>query len=197
MNVSACCGLAAGEPCRCHTDADDLARAVHGFVARRVRDKNDADDIAQDALLRLYGSVDTLRDAGALEGWAFQIARTAVVDHYRRRAKQPSPSDPVDLPEEALDEDSDAARADLGACVSGLMDRIPDRYRLALQLADVDGMTQQQAGAALGLSTSGVKSRVQRGRRMLRDQVAHCCDIALDSQGAVADLAPRRPGADC
>lgn len=65
MSESACCVLAHGEPCRCHTDAESLARAVHGFVARRLRDRADTQDVAQEALLRLYRSVDTLRDASA------------------------------------------------------------------------------------------------------------------------------------
>ncbi len=85
-------------------------------------------------------------------------------------------------------------------CPSGLsvlLDRVPEHYRCALELTELGGMTQERAAAELGLSTSGMKSRVQRDRRLLRDQVTHCCDVALDSHGALADVEPRSRDGRC
>lgn len=194
-----CCGMASTQACRCHADADTLARAVHSFVSVRVRDRTDVDDITQEALLRLYRNVHTLRDAGALEGWAFQIARSAIADHYRRPAQRAVPIDPADaqvLLWEA-DDHSDTDRTDeLAGCVRSLLERVPEGYRRALELTDVTGLTQVHAAVELGLTTSGMKSRVQRGRRILREEVERCCRVALDSRGALADLEPTGPGHD-
>jgi RNA polymerase sigma-70 factor (ECF subfamily) len=193
MSQSQCCGLAGGEECRCHTHPHELAAAVRGFVGNRVRDRDDVDDIAQETLLRLYRSVDTLRDARALEAWAFRIARNAIADHYRRPGGRATPVEPRQVAELLPLVDDHAVgdpTEELGACVIGLLDQVPPPYRRALELTDVQGMTQSRAAAELGLSTSGMKSRVQRGRRMLREQVASCCRIALDSQGGLADLTP-------
>jgi hypothetical protein len=52
---------------------------------------------------------------------------------------------------------------------------------------DLGELTQEQAAAQLGLSTSGMKSRVQRGRRLLQTEVGRCCRVALDARGALAD----------
>jgi RNA polymerase sigma-70 factor, ECF subfamily len=199
MDQVRCCGLPVGEACRCHTDADMLARAVHSFVSRRVRDRSDVDDITQEALLRLYRNVHTLRDAGALEGWAFQIARSAIADHYRRPVRRALPIDPGDaealLP--AVDDLPGTDRTEeLAGCVSSLLERVPEGYRRALELTDVTGLTQKRAAAELGLTTSGMKSRVQRGRRLLREEVERCCRVALDSSGGLADLTPTSPTDD-
>ena len=191
--------MASTQVCRCHADADTLARAVHSFVSVRVRDRTDVDDITQEALLRLYRNVHTLREAGALEGWAFQIARSAIADHYRRPAQRAVPIDPADaqvLLWEA-DDHSDTDRTDeLAGCVRSLLERVPESYRRALELTDVTGLTQVHAAVELGLTTSGMKSRVQRGRRILREEVERCCRVALDSRGALADLEPTGPGQD-
>lgn len=194
----ACCGRPTAEECRCYTDAEQLAAAIRDFVARRVRNPHDADDVTQEALLRLYRGARNLRDEPALEGWMYQIARSALADHYRRSAGRPEPIDPeqADLQPHPDDADEPSAEESLGGCLTPLLARLPDNYRTALELTDLGDLTQDQAAARLGLSTSGMKSRVQRGRRMLRDEVAKCCRIELDARGALAD-ATRRDNGSC
>ena len=72
--------------------------------------------------------------------------------------------------------------------------RLPDDYRAALELTDLGELTQEQAAAQLGISTSGMKSRVQRGRRMVRTEVGRCCRVELDARGALVDAALRSDG---
>jgi len=60
-------------------------------------------------------------------------------------------------------------------------------YRQAVILIDLEGLTQQEAAAQLGLSLSGMKSRVQRGRRQLKGMLEVCCTIELDQRRGVAD----------
>ena len=78
-----------------------------------------------------------------------------------------------------------------------MLARLPEDYRTALELTDLGELTQEQAAAQFGLSTSGMKSRVQRGRRMLRTEVGRCCRIELDGSGALADASIRDNGAAC
>jgi RNA polymerase sigma-70 factor (ECF subfamily) len=188
-----CCGRPTAEECRCHTDAAELAAAVRAFVARRARSSQDVDDITQETLLRLYRSARRLQHEAALEGWMYQIARSAIVDHYRRAKVRPDPIDPDRADREAGADRSHAPEAAelLAGCLSPLVGRLPDSYRLALELTDLGEATQEAAAAQLGLSTSGMKSRVQRGRQMLRDEVVKCCRIELDSRGALSDATPR------
>ena len=156
------------------------------------------DDITQEALLRLYRGARDLRDEPALEGWMYRIARSAIIDHYRRAGVRPTPTDPADLDLQVGD-DAEAPRADeaLAACLTPMLARIPDAYRAALELTDLGDLTQEEGAAQLGLSTSGMKSRVQRGRRMLREEVVRCCRVELDARGALSDAAPHGGAGSC
>jgi RNA polymerase sigma-70 factor (ECF subfamily) len=195
----ACCGRPVAEECRCYTDAEELAAAIWGFVARRVRTSHEVDDVTQETLLRLFRGAPKLRDESALEGWMYRIARSAIVDHYRRRAVRPEPVNPqqVELRMQAEPPGALGADESLAACLAPLLARVPDTYRAALELTDLGELTQDQAAARLGLSTSGMKSRVQRGRRMLRDEVIKCCRIELDARGALSDAATRSDTGAC
>jgi RNA polymerase sigma-70 factor (ECF subfamily) len=195
----ACCGRPTAEECRCYTDAEALAAAIRAFVARRVRAPHDVDDITQESLMRLYRGARNLRDEPALEGWMYRIARSAIIDHYRRSAVRPEPVDPEDLDLRERDDETASPDADaaLAECLTPLLARIPDTYRTALELTDLGGLTQDEAATKLRLSTSGMKSRVQRGRRMLRDEVVKCCRIELDASGALADATTRSDTGTC
>ena len=196
MTTTTCCGRPSAEECRCHTDAAAIADAMRAFVARRVRPQ-DADDVTQDALLRLHRSSSSLEDEGALEAWMYRIARNTIIDHHRRSAVRPGPIDPDEVATVAATEPEQAAGASLAACLAPLLARVPDDYRQALELTDLGDLTQDEAAAQLGLSTSGMKSRVQRGRRILRTEVGRCCRVELDARGAVADATLRSDTGAC
>ena len=170
-----------------------LADAVRSYVARRVRHRQDAEDVTQDALLRLYRSATSLRDEQALEGWLYRIADSAIVDHHRRTAVRPEPVSPEAAARVSPANPQHDVRGDaeLAACLLPLLTRVPDDYRTAIELTDLGDLTQEQAAAQLGLSTSGMKTRVQRGRRMLRTEIGRCCRIELDARGAITDATLR------
>ena len=197
MSTTACCGRPSPEACRCHTEAGAIAGAVRAFVGRRVARPQDAEDVTQETLLRIYRSAGTLQDEQALEGWMYRIARNTITDHYRRSAVRADPVAPEALPMLPTVEDEADPGAALAACLSPLLARVPQGYRNALELTDLGGLTQEEAAARLGLSTSGMKSRVQRGRRMLRAEVARCCRIELDAGGALADATVRDSDGIC
>jgi DNA-directed RNA polymerase specialized sigma24 family protein len=79
----------------------------------------------------------------------------------------------------------------LVGCLQTLLGRVPAGYRQALELTDLGELTEEQAAVQLGLTTSGMKSHLQRGRRLLRAEITHCCQVSLDSQGGVADVVVR------
>jgi RNA polymerase sigma-70 factor (ECF subfamily) len=78
-----------------------------------------------------------------------------------------------------------------------LLARVPSEYQQALELTDLGSMTQKDAAARLGLSSSGMKSRVQRGRRLLGAEIGRCCRVELDASGALADVTERDGDTAC
>ncbi len=197
-------------------DTQAIWRQVHGglraFVSKRVAGEADVEDILQDVFLRIHRRLDGLKDPRRLLPWVFQITRNAIVDHYRspaRRREGPAglSSDldagyPVPVLPATVDaSDAGRLRAELAECLRPMIGRLPADSREAVTLVELEGLTQQAAARRLGLSVSGMKSRVQRGRRKLKDMLEACCEIQLDGRRAVADYrvrdARRNPCGPC
>ena len=169
----------------------DVAAQLRPFLARRVA-AADVDDVLQDVWLRVQRGLPGLRDEERFTSWLFQIARSAVAEHQRVRARHPLPDAPnePDLVAEPTADDREATRS-LACCVSIFVARLPSPYREAVTLVELEGLTVREAAEMVGVSVSGMKSRVQRGRAQLRTLFDECCEIALDARGKVIDYAPR------
>ena len=98
-------------------------------------------------------------------------------------------------PTPALDEEEDGAvERELAAYVAPFVAALPSPYREALTLTELEGLSQKDAAARLGVSLSGMKSRVQRGRARLREALAACCEITVDVRGRVIGCELRADG---
>ena len=159
----------------------ELTHRLGAYVARRVPPQ-DADDVVQDVLLRIHQSVRSLSDDSRFGPWVYSVARNAVIDRLRRvRANRIESIDPEGLvaPDEQEDEQV------LLRCVTPFVTRLPEAYRHALTLVELQGLTHAEAAAVAGISVSGMKSRVQRGRRLLRQSFEDCCALTVDGRGRV------------
>ncbi|MBX3132513.1 MAG: sigma-70 family RNA polymerase sigma factor [Gemmatimonadaceae bacterium] len=175
--------------------ADDDARwlafaePLRAFLRRRVPTGVDVDDVAQEVFLRLARHRATMDDVDDLEAWIFRVARSALTDAYRaerRRAARASELDPDALAEEP--ERGEDARLELSRCVRPFIATLPPHYRRAIELTAVDGLTQEAAAQREGISLSGMKSRVQRARAMVRHEIQQCCGIQRDARGTVQGI---------
>lgn len=169
----------------------DLDAKLRPFVERRVP-RADIDDVMQDVFLRVQRGIAQLRDEDRVGPWVYAVTRSAIAEHHRARARHPLPKDDHE-PEEApsaVDDDREAERS-LVQAVIPFISLLPTPYREALTLTEIQGLTQREAAEMLGLSISGMKSRVQRGRAELRRLLELCCEIALDPRGRVVSCEPR------
>lgn len=169
----------------------ELERHLRPYLARRVASPADIDDLLQDIFVRLHQSVATLRDEERFGGWVYRIAHSAIVDRARQRARAPAfeASDEAELRVE--DEADDALHSELGECVALFVGRLPSPYREAVTLTELEGLPQKEAAEMLGVSLSGMKSRVQRGRDKIRQMFEECCQISVDCRGRVIECEPR------
>ena len=150
-----------------------------GFLRQRVGDAELAEDLLQGVFVKAQAGL----PGGQVErprAWLFRVARNSVIDHYRtRRVGEPLPDD--------LPETRDGAEVDPGIglerCVRPLIDRLPAGYREAVLLADIDGLPLATVAERLGLSLSGAKSRVRRGRALLERCFLDCCQVEIDRRG--------------
>jgi RNA polymerase sigma-70 factor (ECF subfamily) len=165
----------------------DFADRLGGFIRQRVGDAAAAEDIRQDVFVKMQNRLGQLRDFTKVESWLYQIARNAIADHFR--ARRPT----TELPETLAAETSEQEPCldGLTSALRRMVDELPQPYREAIMLAELDGLTQQAIAMSLGISLSGAKSRVQRGRALLKKMIGDCCSIALDHRGGVMDCEPR------
>ena len=185
-------------------DAEAIWREFHerllGFISRRVRSRESAEDILQEVMLRIHRQTDGIERAEAVSAWVHAIARNAITDHYRSASVRRELATGSDIDPEVTGEpepEGADARGELAACIAPLLERLPETYREALALTEIDGLTQAQAAERLGLSLSGMKSRIQRGRRQLKEVLVQCCEVELDARGGLAGYRPRRGPCKC
>ena len=176
----------------------ELHASIRGFVARRVRHHADVDDVVQRVFLQVHRALPTLRETDKLHAWVYQTTRRAIADFYRAPSqnREVATGTAEDVANElaATDspEDDEAASRELSSCLKPLMSGLTATDQEALQMVEFDGVTQVEAAARLGLSVSGMKSRVQRARSHLRSALHDCCRIALDRRGGVIGFEGRR-----
>jgi RNA polymerase sigma-70 factor (ECF subfamily) len=153
---------------------------LRGYIARRVREHHAVDDILQEVFLKAHTHLHTVKSHGSISAWLYRIAANAIVDHYRTQKPWEELPDELAAPE--LERDY---IAELASCLQPLIADLPETYRVALVLSEIDGLTQKEVANQLGLSLSGAKSRVQRGREKLHQLLFKCCDIETGRSGIV------------
>ena len=176
----------------------ELPASLRRFIGRRVRNPADVDDLVQRVLLQIVKGIGGLRDQDRLYAWVYQTARNAIADHYRAGPRREIASgDAADVSDVVgslaapADEDEQVAVQELAGCLAPMMEQLPQSHRDAIVWTEVGGLSQVEAARRAGVSTSGMKSRVQRGRRQLRELLEACCRIELDRRGAPMALEPK------
>ena len=168
-----------------HLNAD-----LRRFIRRRVADDHVADDLLQETFVRVHRNIGTLQEADRLVAWVYRITRNVIHDHHRKAAN--STVALVDF-DPADDGDAHPVQGRCGGCdwLNEMIRSLPEGYREAVQFAEVEGLSQQEVADRLGLSLSGAKSRIQRGRVMLKDALDRCCHFEFDSRGNIMDYDPK------
>jgi RNA polymerase sigma-70 factor (ECF subfamily) len=169
----------------------EFADRLRRFIRARVREPQAAEDILQDVFVKVQARLDQLKDPAKLSGWLHLIARNAVTDHYRAR-KETLPV-PETLAGEVESEPPELE--ELITSFRRMLYSLPEPYREALVLTEFEGLTQAELAARLGISLSGAKSRVQRGRAQLKGMLLECCRFEFDRRGKVIECQPH--GTSC
>lgn len=167
----------------------EFSTRLRAFIRRRVRDDATADDLTQETLLKVYRSRESLRDGQRLEAWVYRIARTTITDHFRRQ--RPGEELPESIASEPADEIA-ALRQAVMASTRTFLQELPEEYREPVRLAELEGLPLAKIALRLGLSLTAVKSRVQRGRAMLKKKLQDCCRFEFDRQGKLIGYERRK-----
>jgi RNA polymerase sigma-70 factor (ECF subfamily) len=163
--------------------SDTYGAKVYQLAFRYLRTREDAEEVAQDVLLKVHQKIGAFRGDAALSSWIYRITFNAAMSRLRE-FKQNLPTAPDTTEDEAghplkrevADRsplaDEDILRAEMRRALVRALKEMPVLYRTPVILRDVQGLTTEEASAVLHVKEQTLKSRLHRGRLMLRDQLA-------------------------
>ncbi|OGK09738.1 MAG: RNA polymerase sigma factor SigZ [Candidatus Riflebacteria bacterium GWC2_50_8] len=152
------------------------------FIQKRVNDKAAAEDILHDIFIRVHLRIDTLENRRKIESWLYQITRNAIIDYYRSRKPTEELSEWL-VQQQASSEESN--RLELSSCLTPMIQLLPEKYRRAVQLSEIEGKTGKEVAEKENISLSGAKSRVQRGRALLKTMLHECCKLEINKMNQI------------
>ena len=182
---------------------------IRRFVASRVADTHQVDDLVQDIFLRVHNNIGNIRDEDKVDAWIFQISRNRIIDYYRKKNRNSVPDrrsspdrnsapDLLDLPDNPFDtDDRNELVKRLEPQLREMIDQLPEKYRIVLLLTELEGISHRETARRLGLNLPAVKSRVLRGREKLKELLLECCHFEFDRQGRVMGFEPRKYCPEC
>lgn len=154
------------------------ARSIYGAALRMTRNPDDAQDLAQDALVRAFSAFDSFTPGTNFRAWAFRILTNLYISQCRsRRQNLVQLDDHIAGMEENLQDVSNSTPELLLQCaldeeIEQALARLSNGIRLAVLLVDVEGLSYEEAADALAIPVGTVRSRLNRGRELLRGHLA-------------------------
>lgn len=173
-----------GRPDAFDAFVDRYGRRILAFGLRMCGQREDAEDVFQETLLKAYQSLAGVKDPGAVRTWLFRVASNQCLMKRRKEAPRrevPLESykpdgvdfgEPADIPDWSHLPDDDAHQAELHKALEGALDTLTPELRIVVLLRDFEGLSTQETAAALKLGASAVKMRLHRARLALREHLS-------------------------
>jgi RNA polymerase sigma-70 factor (ECF subfamily) len=166
---------------------NNVQSKLKGFVYKRVKDKALTEDIVHDVFLKVQAKIHQVKESEKLVGWIYQITRNTITDHYRKNTRT------INL----KDIDWESSPPNFNDCVTNtineLIPTLPDKYRIPLEMAEIQNISQLEVAAKLNLNYTTAKARVQRARQMLKEKMAKVLVVRTDGYGNVILCKDRGP----
>jgi RNA polymerase sigma-70 factor (ECF subfamily) len=165
--------------------AQELSSPLRRYLERLVGNRATADDLLQDTLLKIARGLPDFEGRSSLKTWAFTIATRVATDHFRRPQSRTQMVEIDDAaPAHVLDAEIDQRLVidEMSSCVREVIDSLPEDYRTALVLHDLEGHTAAQVAEIAGCSLATAKIRIHRARRRLKDALDEECSFYRDEE---------------
>ncbi len=164
--------------------ASERKRELYNAALRMTHNREDAEDLSQETLAKAYAAFHQFRPGTNFKAWIYRVLVNTYINHYRRRKRAPQVKSWEEM---AVDGDADYARPDPSKFsspeaavlarmpdeqIQPALESLPDEFRVAVILSDVDEFSYKEIAKILGIPLGTVRSRLFRGRRLLRKRLA-------------------------
>ncbi|HFD31893.1 MAG TPA: RNA polymerase sigma factor SigZ [Gammaproteobacteria bacterium] len=160
---------------------------LKSYIILQTKDDVLADDLLQEVYLKVDKGLGSIKDDQRISSWLYQVTKNVIIDHYRANKKvhheyrdelfvDPTPNI------------SNHPSQQLSDCLLPIIKELPEDYREAVYLSEIKCHSQKEVAKMIGLSYSGAKSKIQRGRLMIKKLLTSCCSIELNSKNSIVDF---------
>lgn len=156
---------------------DSYKDALRNYILKLVKDADTANELSHEVLMKVYGSCCSGRTIKNIRSWLFQIAYNTCMDHFNKSGRT------SELKGDVVEDEENPVYREASEFVKPLLKLLPKKYAEPLELADIEGLKQQEVAEQLGLSLTAAKTRVQRGRKLLKEEIMNCFHVEVDQNG--------------
>ncbi len=164
---------------------EQLAEPVFLYLRHYCGDEHLAQDLTQETLLRVTRGLPGFDGRSSPKTWAITIATRVAADHYRRSGRQVVEAEFEDdalLPVDDASLEQQFVVDEMNACIRQVIDTLPDDYRAALVLKDLEGFSEKEVAEVLGCSLANAKIRIHRARKRLQNALDNQCNFYTDRE---------------
>ena len=161
---------------------ENFNERLYSFIYSRVNNRVEAEDILQEVFLKIHKSIDGLSDNEKLPAWVYRITRNTIIDYYRSKGKNPSVEfsdylEPQEFPGKGN------GYSEIKGCLNSFVNLLPEKYKESVELSEIKGNKHKEVAERLNISLPAAKSRILRGKEMIKQHFIDCCKFRLDDNG--------------
>lgn len=165
-----------------HDDINrDLILALKRFIHPHARSEPDREDILQNVLMKVLEKPETISPTGFFS-WLRTVCHTSSIDYYRKKRSLMYELEPEIPGASAAEMDSYESQLFLANCIRPLMKNLSPEESEILSSVDLDGISQKLLSERTGIKYSSLKSKIQRARSKLKNEILQCCQVELDKR---------------
>ncbi len=164
---------------------EDLNEELYKFIWSNIKDEQISKDIHQEVFLKIHSKIHQLKHTSKITSWAYQITRNTIIDYYRKENQKKIPLTYIDIPEE---ETHNFEYKNLTNCINQKIQKLSLKHKEAILLTSFKNYSQKDLAKYLNISYSGTKSRVQKAKEILKNNILDCPNVESDSNGKLLDF---------
>lgn len=164
---------------------NDFHKELRAYIAKTVRNQADTDDILQDVFMKIICNIEKINQAKNLKQYLYSIVKNAINDYFNN---QQNKNRDTEIPYLQQENEADSLNIIIADKLEPFINQLPEKYKEALLKTELQNVSQKELAQQLNISYSGAKSRVQRGKEKLKEQLLACCVFQSDIYGNITEL---------